>query len=138
MEKAIERRVRERERALERARIVAECVASKLGRVVAVVFGSYARGDFNEWSDIDLLVVCERSLPRSPLERLDAVEECLALGPGVELVLMSIDELRRHAARRNPLVIEALERGIEVLNTLGEPLSELVRSEDGGGDSASA
>jgi len=138
LEKVIERRLRERERALERARVVAECVASRLGRVVAIVFGSYARGDFNEWSDIDLLVVCERSLPRSPLERLDMVEECLAMGPGVELVLMSIDELRRHAARGNPLVVEALERGVEVVNTMGEPLPKLVKSVEQGRGSASA
>jgi len=36
---------------------------------------------------------------------------------------------RRHSGRvlskRNPLVAEAVERGIEVINTLGEPLPQL-------------
>ena len=30
-----------------------------LGRVSLVLFGSYARGDFNVWSDVDLILVWE-------------------------------------------------------------------------------
>ena len=125
MERAIEKRVRERRQALEEARAVAKCLASKLGRVAVVLYGSFARGDFNEWSDIDLLVVCSRELPKNPIERLSLVEECLSLSPRIELVILSVDELRRQLAKGNPLVVEAVERGVEVINTLGEPLPRL-------------
>ena len=47
----------------------------------AVLHGSYARGDFGEWSNVDVLVVVKGPLPKSPLKRLDLVEECLARGP---------------------------------------------------------
>jgi len=46
-----------------------------MGRVklaLALVYGSYARGDFNEWSDIDVLLVVEDNLPRNPLEETRA------------------------------------------------------------------
>lgn len=32
---------------------------------LALLYGSYARGDFNEWSDIDALLVVENELPKT-------------------------------------------------------------------------
>ncbi len=126
MEKIIEQRLNERRRALEEARQAALCIAEKLGNIVAVVYGSYARGDFNEWSDIDLLVATTTSLPASPLERLNLVEDCLAKSPHVDLVLLTVEELRRNYAKNNPATREAVENGVEVANTLGKSLHELV------------
>ena len=59
LERIIERRRALRNRAIEVAREFAECASSKLGKIVAVLHGSYARGDFGEWSDVDVLVVVE-------------------------------------------------------------------------------
>ena len=71
----------ERRRAQQRARL--EAVAAWAGRLAAereltavVLFGSTVRGDFNKWSDVDVLVVAEE-LPdewraRTELLRADA------------------------------------------------------------------
>ena len=63
MEKVVELRRRMREEALKKAEAFAGCVKSKLGKVTAILFGSYARGDFNVWSDIDLLIVTDSAQP---------------------------------------------------------------------------
>ena len=45
-----------RERAREKARLVADVLKKKFGARQVILFGSLARGDFREGSDIDLLV----------------------------------------------------------------------------------
>ncbi len=77
------------------------------------MFGSYARGDFNEWSDVDVLIVAER-LPRRPLDRLRAVEECLNRYPHVEPIIVTPEELERMRRRRDPIAIEVEMRGIRL------------------------
>lgn len=37
-------------------------------KVSAILIGSYARGDFNKWSDVDVLLIAE--FAGNPLERL--------------------------------------------------------------------
>lgn len=123
MEKVVELRKRLREEAIERARVFAECVR-RLGRVTVVVFGSYARGDFNVWSDIDVLIITDAALPSNPLRRLDAIEECLLIASNVEPIILTINEFRDRLRKRDPAVVEAVERGIVVLDEL--KLEELV------------
>ncbi len=104
--------VLERRRAQQRALIArAEHYAAgldpALGVRAVVVFGSVARGDFNVWSDIDVLVVADH-LPARPLDRLDA------LGPRPELVqpvAWTSRELRAQRRKNNPIAREALEHG---------------------------
>ena len=80
-----ERRERRR-RVLEALGAYAGVLRGALGRVTLVLYGSYARGDFNVWSDVDVIIVSEafegvryverwRLLPPPPpgLEALDAV-----------------------------------------------------------------
>jgi predicted nucleotidyltransferase len=75
----------------------------------AVVAGSVARGDFNLWSDIDLVVISD-SLPASGPER----EETLALdaAPGLELHGYTTAEYVRALERGDRLALEASERGV--------------------------
>ncbi len=119
MERIIEERIRRRREAIEEARAVAKCLSIKFDRIAVILYGSYARGDFNEWSDIDLLAIVDRDLPPNPLKRLNMVEECLEISSRTELVILTMNELRRLLMKRNPLAVEAIEKGIEVLNTLG-------------------
>ena len=55
----LERRRRERERVIGLLRAYAGELRRALGRVTVILFGSYARGDFNVWSDVDVIVVSE-------------------------------------------------------------------------------
>lgn len=73
------RRRAERQDRLDRAGAYATALAGRLPALRSVVvFGSVARGDWNLWSDIDVLVVADE-LPADPLARLD-----LTLLPGHE------------------------------------------------------
>jgi len=124
LEGIIERRRALRGRAIEVAREFAECASSKLGEVVAVLHGSYARGDFGEWSDVDVLVVVKGPLPKSPLKRLDLVEECLARAPGVEPVIITSEEFKALLKRNDPLVVGALRDGVPLIGALQDLLRE--------------
>jgi len=43
----VEERLREREEAIREAKEFTLCISRKLGKLIAILFGSYARGDFN-------------------------------------------------------------------------------------------
>lgn len=68
LETALARRYAERQALLEQARRFAQQVRERLGEARVWVYGSVARGDFNQGSDVDLLVVSPH-LPPDPLER---------------------------------------------------------------------
>jgi len=50
----------ERERVIGELREYASRLRARLGRLSMALYGSYARGDFNLWSDVDVIVVSER------------------------------------------------------------------------------
>ena len=70
----LEQRLRMREKAVSIARRYVERMRGRVGPLTAILVGSYARGDFNKWSDIDLLIVSP-NLPRNPLKRLDLLQD---------------------------------------------------------------
>ena len=116
VEKIISERLRERERALSEAMEFAKCVKGKLGRVTVILYGSYARGDFNEWSDIDVLIIAEQ-LPENPVERLSLIEDCMARVAGVEPLLLTPNMMRKMRGK-NLAVREALEKGVVLVDDL--------------------
>jgi predicted nucleotidyltransferase len=66
--------------------------ASSSARVI--LFGSYARGDASEDSDVDLLVV-ESELPDKAPEYLQLKSAVGRIGVGVDLIVMSDQEFER-------------------------------------------
>lgn len=108
---ALDRRRRERQDLLDRAGVFAAGLPSSLGLRAAVVIGSVARGDFNLWSDVDVIVVADR-LPATLHERLSA------LGmppPKVQPIAWTPAEYRRRRDRRDPMVVEAERCGVWLL-----------------------
>ncbi len=74
-----------------------------------VLFGSRARGDYTEESDVDVLVVAD-DLPRDPREAFAALydpEEPLVQPLGMN-TLVFLEKLRRG----NPFILEVLEDGV--------------------------
>ncbi len=41
----------------------------------AILYGSSARGDFKDWSDIDIIIISD-NLPKDSMERLDFLYGC--------------------------------------------------------------
>ena len=78
----------------------------------AAVVGSVARGDFNVWSDVDVVVVAD-ALPERVLDRTLVLME--GRPPRVEAIGFTPDELEDARRRRNPLVVELDSIGIPVL-----------------------
>ena len=105
--------------ALENARKVAECIREKIPSSAVVLVGSYARGDFNKWSDIDLLIVAGSQLPENPLRRLELIQDCLSQATEVEPVVVTLEELRKRILKKDPLIREAALHGVILHDTIG-------------------
>lgn len=73
----------------------------------AVVFGSFARGDADEASDLDLVLIEPTSRPF--LERGREHLPLFRLGVGVDLLVYTPEEYRRLKQQGHPL-IERIER----------------------------
>ncbi|MDQ3385661.1 MAG: nucleotidyltransferase domain-containing protein [Actinomycetota bacterium] len=101
------RRRSEQAELLERARTFAGVLDATLEVQAVVVFGSVARGDFNVWSDIDVLVVAA-NLPDRWLDRIDALGHVPAR---VQPMAWTPDEWQHQRRRRNPIATEAVEHG---------------------------
>jgi len=104
----VARRRRARVRLVDSARALAEQLDPGLGVRAVVIFGSVARGDFNDSSDLDLLVVAEQ-LPTRATERLEALGKYPSI---VEPVAWTPHEWRARRRRGDPIVAEALDVGI--------------------------
>lgn len=118
-------RRREQQALVDLARRFVEEVRSRLPVSVAVVAGSVARGDFNLWSDVDVVLVVEAGLPPRLSERLEVVERHR---PGrVQPIAFTPEEFREALRRGNRLVVEAVEAGLVL--TGGERLADLSRAE---------
>ena len=61
-----------------------------------ILFGSYARGDANEGSDLDLLVV-ESEVADKSAEYLRLHRAIGAIGVGVDVLICSLDEFDRRS-----------------------------------------
>jgi uncharacterized protein len=106
--RVLERRRAEQSERIGQARGYVEALAREIPVRAAVVFGSVARGDFNLWSDTDLLLVSE-AFAGAPRAR----DEQLGRWPaGVQPIAWTPDEWHVQLARRNPIAREAAERGV--------------------------
>ncbi len=107
----IERRKKERiELAMEFVRSLEE-----LRPLTAIVIGSTARGYFNEWSDIDVVIISNK-FPDDPLRRFDLVEK--PLRPGIEPIPLRMSDLLRLVRKRAP-VVEDMRQGVFLVDELG-------------------
>jgi predicted nucleotidyltransferase len=111
----LERRRAERDRLLARARTHVEGLARRMPVMGAAVAGSVARGDFNVWSDVDIVLVSE-ALPNPGPARAEALGRDAA--PGLELHGYTPLEFARAIDRGDRLAREAMERGVILVGAL--------------------
>lgn len=107
-EHVLDRRRAWRDELVGQARAYVVDLGARVGLRAAVVIGSVARGDFNRWSDVDLLVIAE-GLPERSLDRLAALEPRPG---GIQPIPWTPEEWRKERARENPIAAEALLTGI--------------------------
>jgi predicted nucleotidyltransferase len=91
-----------------------EQVATKLGTAAnaerVILFGSYARGDAREHSDVDFMIVAESTLPR--FKRSRELYKMLRPHPfGMDIVVYTPEEIER--GKRTPVsfVSSVLQEG---------------------------
>lgn len=107
----IQRRLAEQKEMIDRARGYVKTLRARLPIERAWVAGSVARGDFNLWSDIDVVLVV-RALPERAVDRHGLFPD---RPPGVEIIPYTPEEFERARAKKNPLVLEALHQGVDLL-----------------------
>lgn len=90
-------------------RVVERIVEAALPQRV-ILFGSYARGDADGGSDVDLLVV-ERNVPDPVAEMVRLRQVAGNIGVGVDIVVMSERDLEQRQRLPGTLAYEAVREG---------------------------
>lgn len=99
---------------LEEIRRLAVPALRAAGAERAIVFGSWARGEADGYSDLDLVVVLDTELPRAERgRRLEALFDALPVA--IDALIYTPDEFRE-GVRRGVGIFDALRReGIDLL-----------------------
>ena len=80
----------------------------------AILFGSYARGDADEYSDEDLIIIAQTQRPF--VERFKYYSELWEVSPVkvIEVVIYTPEEFETMQVQANPFVNSALSEGITI------------------------
>ena len=77
------------------------------------MFGSVARGEADEWSDLDLVVVTETE--RSFFERFRDFGGLYEVWPRLDLLVYTSTEFERMLEEENPFLLRVLDEGVDIL-----------------------
>ena len=88
-------------------RVVSSLMAYQPEKII--LFGSMARGDADEYSDIDLIVIKETK--QRFVRRLVEINAFIPLDIGVDVLIYTPTELETMLAEGNPFIEKALEEG---------------------------
>lgn len=109
MAKAVERRRQELADLRSLARDYVQTLADRIPIRAAAIAGSVARGDFNVWSDIDVVIVSDALPARVPDRGLILAQGAPAR---VQPIGYTTEEFERACRRRDRLAREALGSGV--------------------------
>lgn len=79
-----------------------------------IVFGSFARGDISEASDIDLLVVAD--FKEEFLDRIGTLLELNRFSLPLEPLGYTPEEFAKMISEENPFILEVLKNGKVIFN----------------------
>ena len=77
------------------------------------MFGSVARGEADEWSDLDLVVIADTD--RTFFERFRDFVGLYDVWPRLDLLVYTSAEFERMVDEENPFLLRVLEEGVDVL-----------------------
>lgn len=95
----LERRREEREKIINKAKNYVQRIP---GKTSAFLVGSYARGDFNLWSDVDIILV--KKFTGNPIERLRMIDA----PAGFEIIPLTAGEFVNILRKKNPFASDLL------------------------------
>ena len=99
----VEKRIEERNKIIQEAKAYSKTLPLKCS---VLLIGSYARGDFNLWSDIDLLIIGD--FKGNPLERLKNID----FPPGYETIMLTPEEINKMKSKNDKFITDALKDGV--------------------------
>ena len=106
----LERRREERKEIIKKA---GEFAREYPHRCTAIMIGSYARGDFNLWSDVDLIVVGE--FLGNPVERLKNLD----FPAGYEIIPLTVPEFNSLIESKKPLARDIVDQKVVLRDDFG-------------------
>lgn len=93
-------------------------LSENAGHARIILFGSYARGDAREESDLDFLVI--KPLVKDRLREMTSLRQALRpLRVPVDILVCSIQEIAELGNLSNGVIHWALREGVTVHDTLG-------------------
>jgi len=84
-------------------------VIKELNPYLIVLFGSFATGDINEGSDIDLMIVAD--FEENFLDRIKRLMDLNTFKIPIEPIGYKLEEFREMMKRKNPFIMEVMEKG---------------------------
>jgi len=84
-------------------------VVNHLNPYLIVLFGSFATGDVNEGSDIDIMVVAD--FKESFLDRIKRLMDVNIFKIPIEPVGYTLEEFGEMMKRKSPFIMEVMEKG---------------------------
>jgi predicted nucleotidyltransferase len=106
----VEKRIEERNRIIQEATAYSKNLPFKCS---VLLIGSYARGDFNLWSDKDLLII--GNFTGNPIERLRNID----FPPGYETIMLTPEEINKMKMKNDRFITDALKDGVILRDDLG-------------------
>lgn len=105
----IERRIEERNKVVQEAKSYSKNIPFECS---VMLIGSYARGDFNLWSDKDLKII--GNFTGNPIERLRNID----FPPGYDAIMITPGEVDKMKSRNDKFIIDALKEGVVLRDDL--------------------
>lgn len=86
-------------------------VLAKGGAIKAIVFGSYARGDADEYSDLDLVIIAKTRKPF--FDRIDNFRALWDASPikAIDVLIYTPEEFQKMTSEGNPFISLVVEEG---------------------------
>jgi predicted nucleotidyltransferase len=109
----LKEREEQRRKVIEKLKEDALKAKERVGKISIVLFGSYARGDFNLWSDVDVIVVTEAVKGVRFIERWKLFPEFY----DYETIFWTPEEAEK--LLRKPAWKKALEHKVVILDDFG-------------------
>lgn len=75
-----------------------------------IAFGSVARGDADDWSDLDLIIVADTTRPF--FERFKDFRGLYDVWPRLDLLIYTPEEFEQMLGDEHPLIVRAVAEGV--------------------------